>query len=298
MRYFKELSNRNRIVSEQTCNAVVNLQDTSCYVIKFVISGSEKCIVNSRAMSIFPDSFTVINAGTDYCSLIDSISPVHTLTLYLDTKFVEDFNRCFSLDHEDLLAHTESKDKPRFMETLYPLVGNLNYNIAHLKKQIDNGIEDEMLLNEYLHHCLIGYYQIYTQEIDNKYQRLSFLKTKTKKEIFRRLLLAKEYLHSNSDKEVKLEDLAKYCCLSTNHLLRTFKEAFGKSPWQYLIQLRLDRAKSFLRTTDYPLSEIICLVGFESLSSFVRLFKTSVGITPFKYKKLNAAKNNFFELRY
>lgn len=287
MRYFKELSNRNRIVSEQTCNAVVNLQDTSCYVIKFVISGSEKCIVNSRAMSIFPDSFTIINAGTDHCSLIDSITPVHTLTIYLNTQFVDDFHRMFFLDHEQLFTHTVLNEKPKFVETIYPLTGNLKYNIAHLKKQIDKGEENEMLLNEYLYHCLFGYYQIYYKEIDEKYQSLEFIKTKTRKEVFRRLLLAREYLHGNLYKEIKLEDLAKYCCLSVNHLLRTFKKAYGQSPYQYLIQLRLDRAKLLLRTTDYPSSEITRLVGFESLSSFVRLFKTCVGMTPSQYKKVN-----------
>lgn len=285
MRYFKELSNRNRIVSEYTCNAVSNMQDTSCYVIKFVMSGSEKCIVNSRAMSIFPDNFTAINAGTDHCSLIDSIIPVSTLAIYLNTQFVEDFNRLFFLDHEQLLAHTELKEKPQFVETLYPLMGNLRYNIAHLKRQIDKGVEDEMLLNEYLHHCLFGYYQIYHKEIDEKYQSLEFLKAKTRKEIFRRLLLAKEYLHGNLYKEIKLEDLAKYSCLSINHLLRTFKKAYGQSPHQYLIQLRLDRAKWLLKTTDYPSNEITRLVGFESPSSFVRLFKTCMGITPSKYRE-------------
>ena len=293
MRYFKELSNRNKLVSEYTCNAIFSNQDHSCYAIKFVNSGIEKCIINNRAMSIFPDNFAVINAGTDYCSLIDSINPVHTLTIYLDTKFVEDFNRCFSLKHDDLLADAKFNSKPQFVETLYPLVGNLSYNIAHLKKHIDNGIEDEMLLNEYLHHCLFGYYQIYHQEIDKKYQSLSFLRAKTQKEIFRRLLLAKEYLNSNSDKDVKLEDLAKYCCLSISHLLRTFKEAYGKTPYQYLIQLRLDRAKLLLRTTDYSASEITRLVGFENLSSFVRLFKNCIGMTPSRYKKANAVQMFF-----
>ena len=285
MRYFKELSNRNKLVSEYTCNAVVNLQDISCYVIKFVISGTETCIVNSRALSIYPDSFTVVNAGTEHFSLIDSITPVNTLAIYLNTQFVEDFNHSFFLGHEQLLTHTELKEKPQFVETLYPLVGNLWYNIKHLKRQIDKGIEDEILLNEYLHHCLLGYYQIYHKEIDEKYQSLEFIKTKTRKEVFRRLLLAKEYLHGNLCKEIKLEDLAKYSCLSVNHLLRTFKKAYGKSPYQYLTQLRLDRAKMLLKTTDYTSSEITRLIGFESLASFVRLFKTSMGVTPTKYRE-------------
>jgi len=293
MRYFKELSNRNKLVIGYTCNSATGGLDNSYYVIKFVMLGIEKCIVNNREMNIFPDNFTIINAGTDYSSLIDSITPVHTLSLYLNTQFVEDFNRSFFLGEEDLLTHSEFEKKPEFVETLYPLHGNIRYNLSHLKRQIDQGLQDEMLLNEYLHHCLLGYYQIYHKEIDEKFRSLNFIKEKTRKEVFRRLLLAKEYLHSNSNKNVRLEDVADYCCLSINHLLRTFKNAYGLSPHQYLMQLRLDRAKGLLKATNYSLSDITCLVGFESVSSFVRLFKSSVGTTPFKYRKIHIPKNFF-----
>lgn len=285
MRVVKELSNQNRIVYERTCGMVSKVQKEAAYVIKFVLFGMEKCVVNNRAISIFPDSFTVLNVETDHYSVIDSATPVDSLSLYLDANFVTDLNKTFFLDQEQLLDGVELKSTPHFIETLYPLTVDLKCNINHLKHQLLEGIDNEALFNEYLHHCLWGYYKVSHQEITEKFQGLDFLKAKTKKEVFRRLLLAKEFLNSNSDKEVILEDVANYCCLSVNHLLRTFKSAYGVSPHQYLIQLRLNRAKLLLKTTGYPLSEILCLVGFENASSFVRLFKANVGTTPLKYRK-------------
>lgn len=284
MRYVRELSNRNRIVSEHTCKSFYRPSDNGAYTIKFVFEGVESCIINTRNISIFPDSFVMLNAGTDYNSAIDSITPVNTLSLSFDANFVRDFNNSCQFDADSLLDG-KSQDVPLFIETLYPFIGDMRYNIMHLKAQIEKGYDNEMLINEYLHHCLLNYYGIYRKEVVQKINQLSFIKTKTKEEILKRLVLAKEYINSNFNHNVLLEDISTYCCLSVNHLLRTFKEAYGISPYQYLMQLRINRAKHLLKTTDYPLSEVVGLVGFENTSSFIRLFKHATQMTPSKFRK-------------
>lgn len=285
MRHIKELSNRNKIISESTYKSVFRPYDTMAYTIKFVFSGVENCNINHRTVSIFPDSFVMLNAGTNYKSVIDSITPVSTLSVSFDPSFVEDFNSLCQLDHEQLLDGNQTVQTPVFIETLYPFMGDMKYNILHLKSQLDKGADNEMLMNEYLHHCLINYYKIYQHEVLQKVGRLRFIRTKTREEVLRRLVLAREYINSNFNKNILLEDISAYCFLSVNHLLRTFKEAYGTSPYQHLIQLRINRAKDLLKTSDYPLSEIVCLIGFENTSSFIRLFKQATGMTPTKYRK-------------
>lgn len=284
MRYVKELSNRNRIISEHTCKSFYKPSDSATYTLKFVFAGEECCTVNKRNISIFPDSFVVLNQGTEYNSTIDSITPVNTLALSFDANFVRDFNSTCQLSEESLLEG-ELNSCPLFLETLYPFVGDMKYNILHLKNQIDRGLDNEMLINEYLHHCLLNYYSIYNQEITQKISKLSFIKTKTKEEIIKRLALAKEFINSNYNDNISLDEISVYCCLSVNHLLRTFKEAYGISPYQYLMQIRISRAKHLLKTTDYPLSEIVGLIGFENTSSFIRLFKQATCMTPAKFRK-------------
>ncbi|WP_461788935.1 helix-turn-helix domain-containing protein [Pedobacter sp.] len=284
MRYVKELSNRNKIVSENTCKSFYKPADGDYYTIKFVLSGVEKCIVNKREISIFPDSFAMLNVGTVYNSLIDSITPVNTISLSFDADFVTDFNNAHQLSHHCLL-NGKTDNSPSFIETLYPFTGDIQYTVMHLKHQLDKGVDNEMLMNEYLYHCLLNYYGVYQKEVVHKLSKLSFTKTKTKEEILKRLAIAKDYINSNYDKNVLLEDISACCCLSVNHLLRTFKEAYGISPYQYLIQLRINRAKHLLKSTNYPLSEIVCLIGFENTSSFIRLFKQMVKMTPAKFRK-------------
>ncbi len=284
MKLIKELKNKNKIVSESTCEAAYQEENTGC-TIKFVFRGSEDCEINKRKLSIYPDTFAVFNEGSTFTSRINSITPVNTFSVSFGHQFINDFHQNYFNTHEQQLDGKQNATKPMFVESLYPFVGDMRFNILHLKNQIDNGQNDEMLINEYMHHCLLNYYKIYNNEFIQKLDRLSFSKTKTREEILKRLTRAKEYMSSNFNQKLTLEEISEQACLSVNHLLRTFKEAYDMSPYQFLIKLRLNRAKYLLQTTSYPLHEIVNLIGFECPSSFIRLFKSTFNVTPLKYKK-------------
>jgi len=175
-----------------------------------------------------------------------------------------------------------------FNETIYPFAGDMRFNIRHLKHHLDSGLQDELLINEYLHHCLLNYQKVYNNEVYQKAEKLNFANQSTRNEILKRLNMAKDYMYTNYNKNIMLEELSKHACLSVNHLLRTFKQAFGISPHQFLIQLRLQRARILLKTTHYSINEIVCMVGFECPSSFIRLFKTKYIVTPQKYRQVSA----------
>ena len=285
MRYSKTLRNNNTIWSDTTSHKY-QTQHTSEFNIRFVFNGDEVYQIGRRQLTLYPDSFLIINKGTQYTSKIDSPSPVDSFSLGFDQAFLQDFNNCRQLSEHKLLDNRVSSRTHEydFSETLYPFKGDMRFNLQHLKNYMDKGSHNELLINEYMHHCLINYYTIYDQEIFKKIEALKFLNRSTRIEILRRLNLAKEYLLSNYNMNISLEDLAEHACLSVNHLLRTFKQAFHQSPHQFLMQTRLQRAKLLLKTTNYPINEIVNLVGFECPSSFIRLFKNRYQVTPLKYR--------------
>jgi AraC-like DNA-binding protein len=86
------------------------------------------------------------------------------------------------------------------------------------------------------------------------------------------------------ERRVTLEDLARVSCLSPNHLLRTFRQAFGQTPHQFLVERRLEEAKRLLRDRDVPVTEICMKVGFESLGSFSALFRKRFGASPSEWR--------------
>ncbi len=286
MKYLRVLKNNNQISSE-TVKQAYYPEHISNFSMKMVFSGNSTYNIGKRQLNLFPDSFLALNQGTTYSSMVDSNIPVKQLSISFASEFVNDFYRTQHKNTHTLLDDPFQTDKHSdsfFLETTYPFTGDMKYNIMHLKNQLEQDSPHDLLINEYLHHCLINYFKIYQKEISNKSENLSFLNKSTKIEILKRLTFAKEYISSNYNKNIELEDIAQVACLSVNHLLRTFKQAYSISPHQYLIKLRIDRSKYLLRNTRYTLNEIVEIVGFECPSSFIRLFKTINSITPGKYR--------------
>ena len=286
MDYSKTLRNNNKIYS-RTSNQKQNQQYSSDFSLRFVFAGNERYDIGKRHLSIYPDSFLILNRGTQYSTDTDSDIPVQSFSISFDQQFLQDFKECWVFGDNRLLGRGGFKGKQfqEFDETIYPFTGDIMHNVYHLKQYLDTGLHDELLINEYLHHCLINYFSIYNEEIFKKAEKLHFLNASTKIEILRRLNRAKEYLYSNYNQNISLDDLAEHSCLSVNHLLRTFKQAFNLTPHQFLIQLRLKRAQLLLKSTAYPINEVVNLIGFECPSSFIRLFKTHYKITPLKYRQ-------------
>ncbi len=87
---------------------------------------------------------------------------------------------------------------------------------------------------------------------------------------------------------VKIDELANACQLSPSHFARCFRQSFGTSVLQWLIRLRLDRAKQLLRETRDSLVEIAVESGFLDQAAFTRTFNRVEGVTPFRWRKVNA----------
>lgn len=97
-----------------------------------------------------------------------------------------------------------------------------------------------------------------------------------------------EYTIMNIAEEVSLEDLAKIGKVSTFYLCRLFKKELGFSPVKWLWLQRTMAAAAFLITDKkFSLTAIAFSCGFSSSAHFSRLFKSTYGITPSQYRKLN-----------
>ena len=280
MEYLKTLKNNN-IIYSGTRNHKCLQQQAPDFTMRFVFSGNENYNIGRRNLTIYPDSFLVLNKGTQYSSVIDCPFTVHAFAISFNEKFIAAFRNSGG----QFAPFCANGNDNEFNETIFPLKGDMFFNVKQLKYQLDNGMDDENLINEYLGQCLASYFKIYNEEISQKTRRLNFFHESTRVEILRRLNLAKEYLYTNYNRNIGLDELAEYSCLSVNHLLRTFKQAFNLTPHQFLIQLRLQRAQVLLRNTNYPVAEVVSLIGFECPSSFIRLFREHFQTTPLKYRQ-------------
>jgi AraC-like DNA-binding protein len=78
--------------------------------------------------------------------------------------------------------------------------------------------------------------------------------------------------------------LARAAHVSPHHFIRRFKEAFGETPYQYVLTRRVERAQELLRNTDLTVTEICLEVGFQSLGSFSSAFHRVAGMSPTDYR--------------
>lgn len=92
------------------------------------------------------------------------------------------------------------------------------------------------------------------------------------------------YIYIRLHEKVSLKDISRDLGLSESHLSHEFKEAMGQSIMDYLRQLKVERSKFFLRSTNMSLIEISELLGFYDQSHFTKVFKEYTKQTPRNYR--------------
>ena len=112
-----------------------------------------------------------------------------------------------------------------------------------------------------------------------------------------RVLQAKEFINKNLSGNINLNGIASAACLSKFHFLRLFKSLYGRTPHQYLTDVRIEKAKQLLQS-GLPVSDTCFLTGFESVSSFKGLFKKCTGFTPFLYQNRLKHKQEISQTPY
>ena len=99
---------------------------------------------------------------------------------------------------------------------------------------------------------------------------------------------AQNYIISNFNKNISTKNIAKAAHLSESFTYEQFKKITGKTPHEYITELRLQYARSQLILTSDPISEISLRAGFKNPTYLNNIFKKIEGITPLQYRKNNA----------
>jgi AraC-like DNA-binding protein len=107
--------------------------------------------------------------------------------------------------------------------------------------------------------------------------------------LYKRIVQAKLYIDEHFAKKIDLDNIADEAHFSKFHFIRLFKKIYGKTPHNYLTQVRIDHAKTLLLKKD-SVTDVSFAIGFESVTSFTGLFKKLVGISPSIYQQQQHAR--------
>jgi len=100
---------------------------------------------------------------------------------------------------------------------------------------------------------------------------------------YKNIIKAEKFIRANYQKDITLQDIAREANLSETYFGNIFKKITGKSPIDYLTSTRINNAKRLLIETDYNISEISSLIGYEDSHYFSYIFKQKEGITPSEF---------------
>ena len=105
----------------------------------------------------------------------------------------------------------------------------------------------------------------------------------------RALMRVRDYVDSHLREVIRLEPLAAVAGLGPAPFIRAFRASTGRTPYQFVTQARIARAKEFIEIGDRSLSEVAMAVGYTTPSQFSSAFRTQTGMTPSAYRRvLNA----------
>jgi len=112
----------------------------------------------------------------------------------------------------------------------------------------------------------------------------TYMQQYEKIDLYRRIVQAKLFIDNNYAEPIDLDNIADQAHFSKFHLIRLFRQMYGKTPNNYLVKVRMDAAKSLLNKGGSVL-ETSTMVGFDSPTSFAGAFKKTFGKSPSVYQR-------------
>jgi len=256
--------------------------------IRAVWGGAEHCHFNGRTVAVDDDNFLILNHGRVCATSIHATRPVESLAICFRPGLAERTYAAMAASCENALAHGDTlAEQPfEFMEHLQPHDRAVSPVLRFIRAHLFQGLDDEGWYEEQLIFLLerMRAQQLRTIE---RVEALQLVRAGTRHEIFRRVHLATDFLHTNYAQSFSLSTLAKVACLSKYHFLRLFTLVHGLTPFAYLQQKRTGVALRLLESTQLTIGEVASCVGFTTRSALLRQIRRWTGLAPRQIRNQN-----------
>lgn len=280
----RKLNFRNRIFHSFVTSFDKEEKDSGLSI-KLVLKGEERYTIGRRSFRVTDGRYLVVNHHQQFECTIRAQEPVEALCFYLDPEQVlhayENIHPQFALEG---VAPIRS-DQLRFMEKIYSVHEN---ELGHYLQELIPSLRREELephldFNEVF--ATLAEKLVLSQlEVNRRLQSIKNARRSTREEIFRRVSRARNFIDDKYLEDLNLEEMAGLAFLSKYHFLRCFKEVYGISPYQYVIQKRLEHSQMLLQDERKTLSEIAYQTGFIDRRAFNRAFRKAYGFSPSEFR--------------
>jgi AraC family transcriptional regulator len=278
-------ADRNRITRSAVTDFAMDGYAAPTYSIKYVLGGTEHYRIDGRHFALGSGRFLVVNKDQPIDFEVRSARKVTGLCIHLRSDLLTDVARQRHASLADLLDTPleEGSIQPFAPITHGSGAGALGDCVSDFASRIDG-------MTGFVDVCGQGiYYRLADGLVRMQAPGLRDIsdvgRRSTRVELQRRLSIAREFIEACGDQALDIGTIARHALLSPAHLFRSFKIAYGLSPYQYHQNRRLDRAAVLLREETMSASEIALEAGFADLASFSKAFKKRYGCAPTKWQR-------------
>lgn len=226
-----------------------------------------------------PGRYVVLNRGQRYDIEIDSSEPVETFCVFFAEGFGDDVIGTGRSKDEDLLDEPLRALGMELVETIEVTPATIEQILISLERVAGEGSDATDLLV-----ALVEAIACRDAELRGLAVRSEALRASTRAELLRRVLRGRDRIESCWDESLPLAEIARSAGMAPHHFHRSFRRIFGATPLEYRTRIRLDAAKRLLGGGEDPVQDVCTAVGFESVASFTRLFRSSTGLAPARWR--------------
>ncbi len=233
-------------------------------------------------------SYLILNNSQPYTIEIESEKPVESFCVFFAPEFAR---MVFQSAGQSLAKVLDAPDKTGapeilFFDRTYPHDNLLSPRLFRLREVCTNRRPETGWLVEQFHDILMQLLKVHSGVTD-EVEAVPAVRAATRAELYRRLYYAKDFADALFTSPITISQMAEAAGISSNHLLRAFRQVFHQSPYEYITSKRLEYAKFLLLNTNQSVTDICMAVGFESLGAFSWLFRRKAGISPLAYRTEN-----------
>jgi AraC family transcriptional regulator len=242
------------------------------------LQGESRIHIKDKVAKVDNNYFFVSNRDQHYTLEISEKNATETINIHFGDYWADEVLQTLKASPEtslDQSLFTAPLERFELHNKLYEISPALKILLSDLKQSEGDSLLEEQKLVEVLTLLLLESRQLKRIEA-----RLPSVKNSTRKEIFKRLADATDYIYANPQQAHSLDSLAKLSCLSKFHFLRLFKIAFAKTPHQFVNEVKIKHASSLLTTTSMEVKAIAKRLGFKDSSTFSRLYFNQTGLYP------------------
>lgn len=274
--------NRTRITFSSVSDVAMQGFAAATYSIKYTLRGTEDYWLDGRKHSVSGGRFLLVNRQRPIDFRVAAGQKVKSLCIHLEHNLVQDVYAHMNGTDRSLLDQPSSQCSiPLLQELIYGDKENiLGSYLRQLASRLDPLTATIDLDEDEVYYGLTRRLLQFQNSLPEEGGRLGVLNSSTRSELLRRLNIGRELIDAQRDESLDVTAIARAAMMSSSHFFRSFKKAYGLSPYQYHQKRRLERAAVLLRTRQLSATEVAFECGFPDLASFSKSFKKAFGQSP------------------